>query len=307
MDIPVDGDGLIRRSEVIGRFTSDYRLNAEVGESLSRLWPGIYVNHPDQESLDREEMCRLTVIGAARTGGPDRVFSHDSAASLHRLPLLAPDRDRVHTTTPMSGRHTPRTVRHKGRLDPADRTEINGIAVTTLARTACDVARSGSFAQALTALDGALRLGVSREDLEAVTGRLANCKGISRLRQTLPLADGLSESVGESFARALILQMPDVPPPRLQVPINDGPEFVGRVDFLIAGRVVVEFDGFVKYDRAGGGAPPANVVFAEKKREDWLRDLGYEVVRLTWEDLLHPARAHAKIRRGLRRAGLLAA
>lgn len=34
---------------------------------------------------------------------------------------------------------------------------------------------------------------------------------------------------------------------------------------------------------------------AEKAREDRLREVGYEVVRLTWADLDHPERVRAKI------------
>ena len=59
------------------------------------------------------------------------------------------------------------------------------------------------------------------------------------------------------------------------------PSLVARVDFLVDGtRVVVEFDGKVKY---GSGDPC--VLWAEKRREDQLRGLGYVVVRITWADL----------------------
>ena len=62
-----------------------------------------------------------------------------------------------------------------------------------------------------------------------------------------------------------------------------------RVDLLVGDRVVVEFDGLVKYEGAEGRAALA----AEKRREDWLRSLGYEVVRLTWADLDRPRRVDA--------------
>ncbi len=73
--------------------------------------------------------------------------------------------------------------------------------------------------------------------------------------------------------------------------------FVGRVDFLVAGRVVVEFDGAVKY----AGAEGRDGLIAEKRREDRLRALGYEVVRLTWDDLAHPERVLGAIRAALLR------
>ena len=62
--------------------------------------------------------------------------------------------------------------------------------------------------------------------------------------------------------------------------------FVGRVDFLFrAQRTIVEFDGLLKY----GGADGRQALVEEKRREDTLRSLGYQVVRLTWRDLHDPA------------------
>lgn len=57
----------------------------------------------------------------------------------------------------------------------------------------------------------------------------------------------------------------------------------------------MEFDGLLKY------ASPADVR-AEKAREDRLRELGYEVVRLTWQDLADPVGVHAKVRAAFARA-----
>lgn len=71
--------------------------------------------------------------------------------------------------------------------------------------------------------------------------------------------------------------------------------FVARVDFLVAGtRVVVEFDGKSKY----ADGDPA-VLWAEKRREDRLRRLGYVVVRITWADLETPGAVAARVRTAL--------
>ncbi len=51
-------------------------------------------------------------------------------------------------------------------------------------------------------------------------------------------------------------------------------------------RVVGEFDGKVKYGRLlKPGQTPGDVVFAEKRREDAIRDEGWEVARWIWADL----------------------
>ena len=70
---------------------------------------------------------------------------------------------------------------------------------------------------------------------------------------------------------------------------------MGRVYFLVAVRSVVEFDGAVKY----AGPDGVEALVAEKRREDQLRALGYAVVRVTWDDLAHPARLLAAIRAAL--------
>ena len=74
------------------------------------------------------------------------------------------------------------------------------------------------------------------------------------------------------------------------MPIVDG-SFVAVVDFLVDGCVAVEFDGFVKYGRRRAfatDATPAEIVFAEKVREDQFGELGHEMVRVVWADSRAP-------------------
>ena len=69
-----------------------------------------------------------------------------------------------------------------------------------------------------------------------------------------------------------------------------------RVDALFAEqRTIVEFDGRVKYD-------DPDAIWREKLREDRLRELGYEVVRVTWAELFDPVALAAKVRRAFDRA-----
>lgn len=90
--------------------------------------------------------------------------------------------------------------------------------------------------------------------------------------------------------------------------ISDG-EFRARVDLLIEElRLVIEFDGRAKYQRRteNGRVTDADIVWSEKLREDRLRELGYEVVRLTWADLFGARRVLASKRlvEAARRAAL---
>ncbi|GAA5119234.1 hypothetical protein [Pseudonocardia adelaidensis] len=51
-------------------------------------------------------------------------------------------------------------------------------------------------------------------------------------------------------------------------------------------HTVGEFDGLIKYGRlVEPGQDPADVVVAEKLREDEIRDLGLRVVRWTWSEI----------------------
>lgn len=62
--------------------------------------------------------------------------------------------------------------------------------------------------------------------------------------------------------------------------------FIARVDFFLPDlNVVVEFDGATKYADSASGP---DALFAEKRREDDIRRLGYAVVRVTWADLSDP-------------------
>lgn len=73
---------------------------------------------------------------------------------------------------------------------------------------------------------------------------------------------------------------------------------MARVDFLFrAQRTIVEFDGLVKY----GGADGRQALIDEKRREDALRSLGYQLVRLTWRDLHDPAVVEGLIRQAFAR------
>jgi hypothetical protein len=56
--------------------------------------------------------------------------------------------------------------------------------------------------------------------------------------------------------------------------------------------------GRVKYGRLlRPGQEAGDVVFEEERREDAMRDAGWEVVRWTWRDLATPERVGDRVRR----------
>lgn len=305
----------IVRSTAIESGMTDWALRTGVRTGdLDRLYRGMYSPRQDvfvttdgrvvrSDTIEaRRDHYRRRVIAAAEFGEERKAASHQSAAALHKIPVLGLPED-IHFTADRhsGGRRAGRAFfLHASPLPPDEVTVVEGILTTSLARTAMDVARSGSFTEALVVLDGALRAGVTLDELAVLTDRGRRRRGIALVRQTMTWADGRSESAGESLSRALMIRA-GIPMPDLQVEYReDDGEVFARVDFDWGGRVVGEFDGLVKYG-------DATDVVVEKRREDKLRALGIIVVRWTWDDLRHPDRFIALLRRAFTAAGLLAA
>jgi very-short-patch-repair endonuclease len=101
---------------------------------------------------------------------------------------------------------------------------------------------------------------------------------VRRAREVVSFADGRAESPLESISRVAFREM-GLPVPELQVPLGVPP--VGIVDFYWEDYGVVgEADGLLKY---ADEAPDS--LRAEKLRQEALEDLGFIVVRWTWEQI----------------------
>jgi hypothetical protein len=205
----------------------------------------------------------------------------------------------VHQIRPGSGGslRTARRHVHVGRLPPEDIVTVDGMRVTSPARTLIDLARIVSWETAVIAADHALHLPIfgtdasrrpllTTEELEGALDQAGHLPKVGAARRALRFADGRSESVGESRTR-LVLRSLGLPDPELQVEVLDRGQFVARVDFAYPELgVVIEFDGETKYGALlAPGESPSDAVIREKHREDDLRRLGLVVVRLTWGEL----------------------
>jgi hypothetical protein len=113
-----------------------------------------------------------------------------------------------------------------------------------------------------------------------------------------------SMSPGESRGRWLFRQA-GLAAPELQFQVLDaGGSLRGTCDWAWREhRLLGEFDGRAKYGRLlKPGQDPGEVVFAEKQREDLLRELtGFSMVRLVWSDLKRPRLTADRVERLLRR------
>lgn len=253
---------------------------------LSRVRRGAYADAPGSDGRHKHV---LLVQGTWPLLGDTSVLSHVSAAVLHGLPAWPDILDRVTITRSEGGHGARRTHLHVrlAAIRPREIVEIDGMLVTSLERTATDVARVLSYERAVCVLDAALRLGADKalmaDLVEAAHGRWGNATA----RAALAFADPRAESVGESVSRVRMAQV-GLPSPTLQFEVFDHlGRWVARSDFGWLDRGVVgEFDGRVKYE--GPSDDVAAVVMAEKRREQAIRDAGWWIVRWGMSDLAKP-------------------
>lgn len=194
-----------------------------------------------------------------------------------------------------------------------------GLNVTTVVRTAVDVAAELALPEALVTLDAAARMGLAAEvgqsqlrracasqrrrnaavhALRAAAAVAATQFTRQGLARSVPLADPRRESALESCSYGHFV-LAGLPLPDLQVPV-ELPDGTAYPDFLWRSAMVIgEADGLEKYDRSGA-------LHEEKLRQEALEQLGFRVVRWTHEEMCQrPTVVLERIRLALdARAGL---
>ncbi|MEO7234058.1 MAG: type IV toxin-antitoxin system AbiEi family antitoxin domain-containing protein [Lapillicoccus sp.] len=268
-----------------------HRLARHVREGeLVRVRAGVYVDGERHRRADPLARDLLEVRAMLTACGVGYAAAHLSAVAVHGLPVLERDLGPVELAGVETG-----TARRDGRLRihppvPARLvTEHDEVAVVRAPSAVLEAEATTGLRAGLVAADAGLhRRAFTPADLEVALVETPLGRGRRTAVQVVRLADARSESPGETWTRLLFHQL-GVAPMELQAVIHDEDgRFVARVDLLDrAHRLVVEFDGALKY--AGGGTGQAALV-AEKRREDAIRRLGYRVLRLVWADLLDPAR-----------------
>ena len=304
-----DARGIIRVNRVADAgHRSAVRLLVQRGQ-LIRLARGAYLDARVWGRLTADERYRARIHAAA--GGrvaADELLCGPSALALWRLPALRDWPDEVHSVrrTASGGRRTGLLVRHAtARMDGGS--TIDGLPVTSLARTVADVSAAGELGAGLMAADAALRgmrtgswvrPPLSQDDLVAEAEARPKRYGRSRALTVARLADARAESPGESLLRASI-HLLGLPMPELQWEVrgDSGRRYV--VDCYWPDQdFVLEFDGKAKYlDPAlRGGRTAEEVVVAEKEREDEIRAQVRGMTRAGWTVALAPKRLEARLR-----------
>ena len=120
--------------------------------------------------------------------------------------------------------------------------------------------------------------------------------GIGKARNVVELADGRSQSVGESLTRVALHRL-NLPAPVPQFEVRTRLE-VHRLDFAWPKlKLALEFDGGLK---CRGKTPAAEVLLQERKRERALQEAGWTFLRLDaegpeWKDLFNDAALKARV------------
>lgn len=271
-----------RRLEAEG-WTSHTLRRAVQDGSLTRIRRGIY--GPASELSATDDHVRR-VLATVETHRSDSVVSHVSAAVLHGLPVRGPALETVHITRADGGqgKRTGDVRLHRAPLPEDEVVVLQGVRVTSLERTLCDLARTERFEWAVAATDAGLRVGGS---LRTMTGQLEASPrrpGNASLRAVIDFADGRAESPAESISR-VSLQRAGLPAPELQFEVID-PDvgWVATSDFCwVEERVVGEVDGAGKYaDDPHTGRSGVDKIMREKERDERIRDAGWWPVHWDW-------------------------
>lgn len=279
---------ILSHADLLSRGSSAFEVkNLLRRGELVRVSRGMYVPGSQRPS-DAEQHHRVRVLAHTRSSA--YVVSHVSAAIMHGLPVGGARLSEVHVTRLGKGgqRHAAGRRVHSSPLAPDFCTTIEGVFVTTVARTVVDLLKTESLEVSVSAADAALRLKLcTRGDLHTAMAALKFHPGAPRARRALELVDGRAESPGETRAR-LVLAAGPLPPTELQISIYDDlGRFLGRADGGYVERGVFwEYDGLGKYETLlKRGQTPLDAVLREKKRESSITELGATIVRIDKEDL----------------------
>ncbi|WP_183096343.1 hypothetical protein [Nocardioides stalactiti] len=242
-DIPHDRP--FTTADLMARGISRHRLQQRLLDGTVRqLLYGVYVPADWGDSPAAKARAAALVVPA------HCVVTDRSAASLHGIDLHdAVERDvaPVLEIVSVGGARATRRAGVLGgnrALRPDEITVIDGVRVTTVLRTACDIACLRGRWRAIGALDAfRTAYGISEADLVAMLPRFRARRGVTQLRELVPLSRTGVDSQPESWIRITIYDE-GYPMPAAQVWVwVDG---WGRAKIENAWehlRIGVEYDG----------------------------------------------------------------
>ncbi len=190
----------------------------------------------------------------------------------------------VDDTTPVElihdNRHRlPGLRTHGDRIDADEIVIVDGVPVTSPARTALDLGCWHPIMSGVAAIDALARATeVKAADVELLASRYPGRRGIARAREAISLFDAGSQSPKETWLR-LVLVRAGLPRPQTQIPVRD--ELGRAVAYLDMGweqpKVAVEYDG--DQHRSDRSQYSWDI-----RRLEWLQHLGWIAIRVVAGD-----------------------
>jgi len=249
-----------------GRLTS-HRLRT--GHVI--LFPGVYVE--SGVPVTAHTKARAAYLWSRRRG----IVAGRSAAALLGAKWVdaAAPAQLIHPN-----RHRPAGVQTwADRIGDDEIEVVDGMRVTSAARTALDIASRQPPDRAVPAIDALARATrLTMADVGLLVNRYPGRNGIRRARATLELVDAGAESPRETWLRLLIVRS-GLPRPQTQIPVLDEyRQVVARVDVGWEDwKIAVEYDGEHHWtDR--------RQMTRDIRRTEQLAELGWIVIRVTAED-----------------------
>ena len=326
-----------RDAVAAGRATERTLRSCVGARQVVRVRPGVAATRLALETLVPDArryhllQVHATLLALDRPGWA----SLESAAYIHDLPrrLGAAPARAVHIDVPglpdvvldpLDAVDLPAFVPvhlHGSRVPEEQRTVVDRVAVTSLERTAVELARGRPLHLALVPVDAAIRrlvlegpvahgpgsrrylaanpaaVELARARLSRVTDLMRGWPGVVAAREAVARADPRAESPLESSSRGHMLAR-NLPCPDVGAAVigDDGRTYYGDLVWR-AERVIGESDGWSKYALGGD---PMQRLREEKRREDALRRAGWVIVRWTSDELrTDPAAVVLRIARAL--------
>lgn len=255
----------IRDEALTSRLVTGYALRR-----FTALYPAVYV--PAGADITALKRAEAAWLWSRRRG----VLAGVSAAAVHGAKWLPHDgpAELIHTN-----RRAPAGISvWSDHLVPEERMVVDGLPVTTAARTAFDIGRRTTLDTAVERIDALMNAtGLSVCEIRAVAARHRGVRGLGRLAEVLHLADGGAESPWETRTRLIVVRA-GLPTPETQLVIrNRFGDFIARLDMGWRDRKVgVEFDGAQHWTDARQRTRDID-------RAAELADEGWHIIRATSE------------------------
>lgn len=228
-----------RRTPFVGTEAVHARMltERELRRSCTRVYRNVY------QRRGGELTARDRALAAWLWSGKKAVVAGNSAAALLGAEWVDP-RAPAELITDRK-RPPPLIITRNETLLAGETTAVDGVPVTSPARTAFDLGRRPGLQSAVIGIDALARAtGIMVEDVQPLIDAHSGARGMKQLRRVLPLVDAGAESPQETRTR-LVLIAGGLPRPQTQIVVrNEWGAVLARIDMGWKEWLVgVEYDG----------------------------------------------------------------